>query len=189
MGVEDRVAPFKWLGFEFVPPRWFYTALSALVVLALAGFLWLKVAQPYFDNQGERAHKLEEVAQYQRHFGEAMLYESTVLKGDAGAVTVGYYASDRCLVVIRRPPGSTSGAYHFIPETQYAGPPPGRIAVNGDLPIPFAAIGLAAPAQVRGRCVLPHPGQFQSWQGERRGCWVQVWRRWADGCVMYQFYD
>lgn len=40
-----------------------------------------------------------------------------------------------------------------------------------------------------GRCLNPHPGAFTSWNGDRNGCWVQVWRQWPEGCKHYQWYN
>jgi hypothetical protein len=40
-----------------------------------------------------------------------------------------------------------------------------------------------------GRCLNPHPNQFKTWYGERKGTWVQVYRQWADGCTHYQWFD
>jgi len=44
-------------------------------------------------------------------------------------------------------------------------------------------------AQPRGRCQSPHPGNFSQSNGERKGCWVQVYRQWPDGCKQYQWFD
>jgi hypothetical protein len=40
-----------------------------------------------------------------------------------------------------------------------------------------------------GRCVNPHPGPFQSWNGQVNGCFIQVWRRWGDSCTHYQWWN
>lgn len=48
------------------------------------------------------------------------------------------------------------------------------------------------PAQyhpVAGRCINPHPGTFQTWVGQRNGCWIQIWRRFQDGCVHYEWFN
>jgi hypothetical protein len=49
---------------------------------------------------------------------------------------------------------------------------------------------ISNPVQAcRGRCLDPHPGQFQSWAGQTSGCWVQIWRKWPDSCLHYQWYN
>ena len=40
-----------------------------------------------------------------------------------------------------------------------------------------------------GRCLNPHPGRYNSWTGRAQGCWIQVWHRWDDGCVNYQWFN
>lgn len=41
-----------------------------------------------------------------------------------------------------------------------------------------------------GKCLNPHPGQFTATDGQTKGdCWVQVWRRWPDGCTHWQWFD
>jgi hypothetical protein len=40
-----------------------------------------------------------------------------------------------------------------------------------------------------GRCLNPHPNQFKTWYGQRKGNWVQVYRQWTDGCTHYQWLD
>jgi len=46
-----------------------------------------------------------------------------------------------------------------------------------------------AVSPCRGQCQNPHQGRFDSWEGERRGCWIAVWRKWADGCTHYQWFN
>jgi hypothetical protein len=38
-------------------------------------------------------------------------------------------------------------------------------------------------------CMNPHRGQFQWWYGQVNGCFVQVWRKWPDGCTQFQWYN
>jgi hypothetical protein len=47
----------------------------------------------------------------------------------------------------------------------------------------------AAVLPASGRCLNPHPGKFKSWSGKVQGCWMQVWRRWDDGCTHYQWFN
>ena len=49
--------------------------------------------------------------------------------------------------------------------------------------------GFTPVQATRGRCQNPHPGQFSSWSGTKQGCWLQVWRRWSDGCTHYQWFN
>ncbi|HEV2801365.1 MAG TPA: hypothetical protein VGW12_12750 [Pyrinomonadaceae bacterium] len=54
---------------------------------------------------------------------------------------------------------------------------------------PAAIAGRESSAQCGGRCSDPHPGQFQFWNGQQNGCWIQVWRRWPEGCQHYQWFN
>jgi hypothetical protein len=40
-----------------------------------------------------------------------------------------------------------------------------------------------------GYCQNPHLGEFRQSDGETRGCWLQIWREWPDGCKQYRWYD
>jgi hypothetical protein len=43
-----------------------------------------------------------------------------------------------------------------------------------------------------GRCLNPHPGQFQQWVGGTapgNTCVVQIWRRWPEGCTHWQWFN
>jgi hypothetical protein len=45
---------------------------------------------------------------------------------------------------------------------------------------------LTATVHAQGRCQNPHPGEFQTSYGNKNGCWVEVVRRWSDGCEHVQ---
>ncbi len=73
-------------------------------------------------------------------------------------------------------------------------PQGGRVAANFSPPLPPKTQQTntsLSPAQrgCGGGCLNPHPGQFGSWYGPANGCWVQLWRQWADGCTHYQMYN
>jgi hypothetical protein len=150
---------------------------------------------PIAEERASQAHDQQDMVHFQRHFGETRLFETSVYDNPAlGKLTVGYYASDHCLVAVRVNVGQSAGAeYHFIKEVQYAGPAPKAIHVTSIASIPVAIAVMAAPvstpAQIRGRCVQPHPGDFRWWYGARNGCWVQLFRLWPDGCQHYQFFN
>jgi hypothetical protein len=104
-------------------------------------------------------------------------------------LTVKYYESDGCLYVLRassgqwlrdtskRAPGGVVGASYRRAVESWAA-----------LVMP-AAYRPAEEQSSRGGCLNPHPGKYQSADGERRGCRLQVWRRWPDGCVHYQWFN
>ena len=51
------------------------------------------------------------------------------------------------------------------------------------------ALEPVAAQACNGRCLNPHPNQFKTWYGQRKGTWVQVYRQWADGCTHFQWFD
>jgi hypothetical protein len=55
--------------------------------------------------------------------------------------------------------------------------------------LPGAAVNVPVQGGCQRRCLDPHPGQFQSWNGQQNGCWIQVWRRWPEGCQHYQWFN
>lgn len=184
----------KLFGLEFVPPKWAIWAISVVVIVGVCALVYLKVGIPLAEAQAAQGHVQADMAHYQKHFGEARLFETAVYDNPAlGKLMVGYYASDHCLVAIRNNPGLATGAeYHFIKEALYTQSAPGPLKV-------IRVAGMLAPAvilsaqvvlQPSGRCLNPHPGVFQFWTGpERNGCWAAIWRRWQDGCLQYQWFN
>lgn len=61
---------------------------------------------------------------------------------------------------------------------------------ESESPLASLAPSAAAPVLVcRGKCWDPHQGPFRYWNGQQNGCWIQVWRSWADGCSHFQWYN
>lgn len=65
----------------------------------------------------------------------------------------------------------TAGALRSLPGLELSPPP------------------VAMQAGCQGRCVDPHPANFNTWNEPAGGCRVKVWRQWPDGCLHYQWYD
>ena len=106
-------------------------------------------------------------------------------------LTVKYYASDGCIYVLR----ASSGQWlRDASKPAPAGHSPGEVKAAALDRLPAAPLipVLYRPAeeqQQRGGCLNPHPGKYQSSDGQRKGCWLQVWRRWPDGCTHYQWFN
>lgn len=188
-------AQFEGWGLKLPLPRWALYCVAALVVAAIAFTLYAKVVAPFFDQRNTAQYQ-----EYQKHFGETPRSVQTLFDNDdLGALTVAFYSSDRCLLVTRKVAGAKGAAvpHWILADSIEREPSPGRIVAAlvrpvGGLSAPLlAAAGLPAlPAQAcKGRCVNPHAGEFNSWNGETRGCWVQVFRRWPDGCQHYQWFN
>ena len=150
--------------------------------------------------------------EYQKH-----LSESPQKLLDHPDLTVSFYPSDGCLLVRRKGPGANDARIdNWIPAGSIPIERPPKLAGTGDSMLEdwkdghdFQAPGYLATAETvnatdetvnatetsaepqgcSGRCLDPHPGPFQSWNGEQNGCWIQVWRRWPEGCQHYQWYN
>ncbi len=216
----------KFLGIEFPAPSWVGYCLGGLVIVGFGAAVYLKVIVPIIEEQAGQLHRVSELNEYQRHLSEVLLHKSTVLEGpELGVLTVGYYASDGCLLITATPPGNQGSLHHFIQKAAYAGPPPGPTlggrsadnigtspeirpgarnsarefrdaapqATNGALTIATVLLANTTAGSsgqgCTGRCTSPHPGPFRSWNGDRNGCWLAIWRQWADGCTHYQWYN
>ncbi len=79
------------------------------------------------------------------------------------------------------PSADTLGEYYKSGATSGT---PSLITSDGTL-IPMQR----AQAGCSGHCLNPHPGQFRTWNGQVNGCFVQVWRQWADGCTHYEWFN
>jgi hypothetical protein len=73
---------------------------------------------------------------------------------------------------------------------------PGYTAVlrNVDLQMhsllpPGESYEAASTGMFTGKCLNPHPGPYTTSTGRTQGCWRQMWRKWADGCTHYQWFN
>jgi hypothetical protein len=151
----------------------------------------------------------DDYAEYNKHAQDKTNVE---LRHDPD-LTVRYYASDKCLYVERVSASGVTPQWLRAPalnapQTPAPGPTDGGI--RGELQVPndsapYQPAALIHPpddpagsvqtfteVQARpcgGKCVNPHPGNFKSSNGTKQGCWVQVWRKWPDGCTHYQWFN
>lgn len=155
--------------------------------------------------------ELTRFKEYQNHFNESPRSTQKLFDNpDLGSLSVSFYTSDGCLLVKRKAPGQRQAemSYWVAAKSIPLEAPPGTKddARQSRLEAPpqnsqpllnasyqFASFnpGGAPLATERGGfgCGDSHPGQFQTWNGDRNGCWVQVWRRWPDGCQHYQWFN
>lgn len=155
--------------------------------------------------------QLAQYKEYQEHFSD--VDKSTQKLFDSpkqGSLSVSYYAKDGCLQVMRKGPGHNQAEVSYwikaksIPLEAPPGtpddvrqsrleatPPQSQPSLNATYG--FASFNpiSAPPVPERGTvaCGNSHTGKFQTWNGQPNGCWVQVWRRWPDGCEHYQWYN
>ena len=201
---EAQNTTIKIPGLECTLPlsRWAVTAIALLIIGGVACAIYYTLIYPHIQGDNALRQKvdpftLRQLQESQKHAGHAPDHVASPYNGERGHIDVSYYSSDGCLLVTRRM------ADPAIPEEKLwiqelsrdkLSPAPGPI--HGMFRSGGLSLGLVTPAFAQqgagacgGRCLSQHPGQFQSWSGERRGCWVQVWRQWPDGCKHYQWYN
>jgi hypothetical protein len=106
-------------------------------------------------------------------------------------LTVKYYESDGSIYVLR----ASSGQWlRDLSKRGPGGRSPGDLGAIWRQELQAASVlpVLYRPRDeqsAKGGCLNPHPGKYQSSDGERKGCWLQVWRRWPDGCTHYQWFN
>lgn len=195
---------FRGLGLEFPIPWWAVSALGVLVVVSVSAIMYFQLIAPHIqrDREGElltrtdadRLHELE------KHFSEPPEKETRLFEDRRGTFKVVLYGSDNCLVVKRK--GTEIGSPEILavmkdPSRVDRSPAPRYVEASSILPI-FATGQLLAPsvhaaggstATCEGRCADPHSGDPRVWNGERKDCWIQVWRQWPDGCTHYQWWN
>jgi hypothetical protein len=210
----------KLLGLELPLPTWTLFPLGLLVIAGVFGVLYRTVALPMIDRRAAELHNELDMLEYSRHYNEVKQFSTTIVDSPSvGQLGVAFLASDGCLEVKVRPPGSLLEQSHFIKRMAYTGPAPGPLvnpntvtsaprngsgeaALAGDLVAssaivamsgrPPEALGSQPPTETQacgGRCLGIHPGQFQTWNAGQNGCFVAVWRKWPDGCTHYQWYN
>jgi hypothetical protein len=194
-------------------PRW-ALALVALAVILPVGFGAWRLLYPdeLIDAKAAAAALQASVEEYGQHIAETPEAEAVLWNDARGTLSVKTYA-DGCLLIARAgnsrirsklvvdllrdanpmtrsdPPAPATpsdpglGSADLVASVSAAERPwhpdltPDQIAVTGGGKI------------VQPGCLNPHPGPFRTWYGEKRGCIVDVWREWPDGCQHSQQMD
>lgn len=151
--------------------------------------------------------ELTRFKEYQSHFNESpKSTQKLVDSPDLGSLSVSFYTSDGCLLVKRKGPGHNQAEMSYwiaaksipleappgvpdeVKESRLEAPQQSQPFLNASYQFASFNPGDAPPAPARA-CADPHPGQFQTWNGQQNGCWIQVWRRWPDGCQHFQWFN
>lgn len=154
-------------------PRWTIGGFGILALAGVGGFFYRQIFPPDVDEVKKANHALSlELDEYGRHLSET---PSPIYERDG--LTLRVY-NDHCLLIATRVPGDkvlTKLVPSLTRKDWSQAPSQWRIP-------PF----LTATLYAQGRCQNPHPGEFQTTYGNRNGCWVEVSRRWPDGCEHVQ---
>jgi hypothetical protein len=165
-------------------PRWTRTAFGLIAVCGVAGLVYQKV-KPSTDLvtlKEANTQLLAEVTEYGLHMSDT---PTNAFVDADGLFTIKTFA-DKCVIIHRRIGGRVltklvldlDRASHHRADAR--APAVGRSLMDAIVPT------LAA----QGRCVGgTHPGHFTTQYGARDGCWVQVWRTFADGCQHSQMFN
>jgi hypothetical protein len=201
--------PFEIHGLKLRLPRWATYTLALILSLGTVIPVLSQVLYPMIQARVARAKVFNE---YQRHFKENPASTKTVVDDpNLGSLIVSFYPSDNCLLISRKAPGYNQVEVSYwveaksiprereappdtmdnVKESRSEPPPQSRSSLNATYQFAsFNPISAPPPAESGTvACGSSHTGEFQTWNGEQKGCWRQVWRRWTDGCEHYQWYN
>lgn len=180
----------KAFGFEIPLSKFGVYALSVVVVIASIVYAYQKLY-----NDPERVIlSLKEVneqmaatvEEYSRHVMEEPT-KHELFEDEDGALAIRVYR-DHCVLIQRKSRNGTQTrlvidlARQDLRSENQITPEQGWSL----LPVLHAE---GQPSSCKRGCLNPHPGPFQWWYGAQRGEWVEVWRRWPEGCSHYQLFN
>lgn len=183
-GLRIKVGPV-----DIPIPRWCIPVFGVIAIIAVAWAMLGQTAQTIYSRYQLGKSEEQDKMEAYKHFADSAKMIATQSDQQYGALEAKLY-SDGCVSVTYKGGGlsATVPAPHFIRKIdQPSEPAPGRIS-QASSPAELAIVAaLHAEALAQPRCLNPHPGNFNSSYGQRNGCWVQVFRQFADGCVHYQW--
>lgn len=162
------------LGVTLPVPRWSVGGFGVLALAAVAVLVYrqaVPVGTSVVTLRQANDALAEEVAEYGLHIGEQ---PKQVVEDPDGQLRVHVYR-DHCVLIQRFGARTVS---RLVPDLLRHQPSAHAAVVPSLVARVFAA---------GGRCVAgQHPGRFVWHYGSRDGCWVEVWRRYEDGCEQVQ---
>jgi hypothetical protein len=164
--------------------RWF--TVLVLVGASVWGAIWV---WDHLEPDKVRVSRefLVQQEEMQRHFGEGAADEVTFQE----SVHLRLYESDGCISATRSGPGGILATRFMVAPGRVAPPP---VSIGAEM-VEHEVQLAGAPSKKKkcppdtGHCADPHAGEFDWWHGDRKDCWVQVWRQWSDCCRHYQWYN
>lgn len=171
---DKEIKTIKILGFDIPLTKMAIQLLSVLAVIAIAWIFYETKIDPYIEKMEKGKMASKQLAEFQRHFSESPTYSTEAVHGK---LWLSFFQSDGCVLVRRDQVAIWVPNPDLIPMQMS----PGKIGSNLQ--------GVVENAEAGGQCMNPHDGTFNQWTGEVRGCWIQVWRQWYDGCKGYGWYE
>jgi hypothetical protein len=187
--------------FEMPVPAWCIPVLGLIAVLYVGYSLLSQPIQVVYSRYLLGTSEEQDQLESYKHFAEQPAAE--VHNSAAGGTLEAKLFSDGCVSVAWRSALSNFPPQpHFIKKVtaEKGGAAPGsqsRDEHSADLSSALLAAGFFGAIATEARtapvaasnCGDSHPGTFSTSYGSRNGCWVQVWRRFSDGCEHYQWFN
>lgn len=179
---------FKAFGVEFPISKWGVYALSTIAAVGAALLVYQKLyndpERAMLTLKEVNARLAFEISEYGNHVMEEPTKHELFEDAD-GALALRVYR-DHCVLIQRRTRDGMRT--RLVPDLARRDiQASNQIAPPSDWNLlPVVSAQGNNPCQ-RG-CLNPHPGNFQWWYGANKGEWVEVWRRWPDGCSHYQMF-
>lgn len=183
--MTKKYLPIKAFGFETQAPRWALTLLALVLIAGIAAVVYRKAyadpEQALVSLKDANKQLAAVVEEYSLHAMEEP--EKHELFEELDGRLILRVFKDHCVLIQRqtRKGMRTKLVVDLARESSRQIDPPASWSL-----IPGVEASQGSACQ-RG-CFNPHPGQFNWWYGERRGDWVEVWRRWPEGCQHYQLF-
>lgn len=162
----SRPLTISFFGVTIPIPPWTVGGFGVVALAGVSGSVYRHVFPPPVDTAERVAAK-----EYETHLNETpnKIYEHD-------GVTLRVYP-DQCLLIAQRVGDRVfTKLVPSLAREEWSHPP-----------VPFRVSSLfTATLYAQGRCQNPHPGEFETTYGAKNGCWVEVVRRWRDGCEHVQ---
>lgn len=181
--------PIKAFGFETQAPRWALTLLALILIAGIAMVIYRKTyAEPervLVTLRDANKELSAEVEEYSLHAMEDP--EKHELFEDHDGRLILRVFKDHCVLIQRQSKHGTRTKLVLDLDRASA---IGAAFLDMEAPaLPSILPVLEASGQGCQRgCLNPHPGAFSWWYGEHRGEWIEVWRKWPEGCQHVQMF-
>lgn len=182
--MKNKYFPIKAFGIETQVPAWTVWALSVILLLGISYTIYRKVYEEperVLISLKDANKQLEaEIEEYSLHAMEEPQKHELFEEQDGKLILRVF--KDHCVLIQRQ---TLRGVRtKLVMDLARGGAAFRRIV---PLPVIFPVLE-AAQACNRG-CLNPHPGEFRWWYGKQDGQWIEVWRKWPEGCQHVQMFN
>jgi hypothetical protein len=185
--MPQKYLPLKVFGFETQAPRWVLTLL-ALVLVAGVGItvyrtVYMDPDRAIVSLRDANKQLAAEVEEYSLHAMEEP-QKHELFEDQDGRLMLRVY-KDHCVLIQRQSPLKGTRTKLVVDLARASS----LIASRQQNP-PMSLLPVVSAQQGCSRgCMNPHPGPFTWYYGAKTsGGWVEVWRRWPEGCQHVQMF-